>query len=159
MDNPKLDVLHDNKRLISSVLELLHGDNSEGKFWLPDPVPKPKLQPNPTICCKSLLNNRLQKAGYKAAKYAIKAFRNKTYEATVLVKGKRFKGKAAATKKQAEQNVAAEALDWLDGLMIAKEEKKEAKKERSKNKLNENLQSEGLTGTLLEDESSPKLEN
>ncbi|KAI5068622.1 hypothetical protein GOP47_0016967 [Adiantum capillus-veneris] len=137
LKNPKLDVLHDNKRVMSAVLELLHGDKSEGKFLLPDPVLKPRSQSLPMICCKSLLNNRLQKAGYKAPKYTIKAFRNKTFEASVAVRGRRFKGKAAATKRQAEQNVAAEALDWLDGLMIAKEEKKEAKKEQLQKKQNE----------------------
>lgn len=149
MENPKLDILQDNKRLLSAILDLLHGDKSEGKFWLPDAAPKKPVQTSTAICCKSLLNNRLSKAGYKAAKYTLKGFRNKTFEATVVVKGKRFKGKAAATKKQAEENVASDALDWLDGLAIAKEEKKEARKSWLKNKEIEKSQSPGLSGTLI----------
>ncbi|KAH7434390.1 hypothetical protein KP509_06G015600 [Ceratopteris richardii] len=153
MENPKLDVLHENKRLMNAVLELLHGDKSEGKFWLPEDAPKKHMQPSPSICCKSLLNNRLSKAGYKAAKYTIKPLRNKRFEATVVVKGKRFKGKAAATKKQAEENVASEGLDWLDGLIIAKEEKKEARKASLRGKECQKLKSEGLSGTLMQSEN------
>lgn len=128
MENPKLEILQENRRLLNAILELLHGDKNEGRFSLAQDPPKKAVQNSSVICVKSLLNNRLSKAGYKAAKYTVKALRNKTFQASVVVKGKHFKGKVDASKKQAENNAAADALEWLDGLAIAAQEKKEARK-------------------------------
>ena len=113
---------------MEALLELLHGDKNEGRFTLAEPHPKKTTNRDRVVCVKSLLNNRLSQAGYKAPQYKLKALRNQTFQATVTVKGKQFKGKVASTKRQAENNAAADALEWLDGLTIAAQEKKDAKK-------------------------------
>lgn len=123
LENPKLDILQERRRVIVALLELLHGDRNEGRFVLAEDTPKKQVQTKPSLVdVKGLLQDRLLKAGYKLPKYKVKALRNKVFQAFVDLRGKQFKGKTASTRKKAEKNAAAEALEWLDSLTVSEKQ-------------------------------------
>jgi ATP-dependent RNA helicase DHX36 len=61
----------------------------------------------------SVLHNWLQGTGQESPKYTVKGPKNNLFQARVKCQDQYFIGKPATTKRQAERNAAAEALEWL----------------------------------------------
>lgn len=128
--NPQLDVYKEGGNLMTGFLNLVHGDDCEGK-WVygrkPAKVDPPKLFD--FLDVKTLLFNLLRKSSKKMPVYKTREMKGNQFQSVIEVKGHVFLGQPAVGKKQAERNASEVALEWLTGVSISKQAPKEASKE------------------------------
>lgn len=112
--------------LLEAVRLLVSEDHCEGKFVFgrkPSPKKSAKeLQKsisstegtggeNP----KSHLQTLLARAGHQSPNYKTTQLKNNKFRSTVIFNGLNFVGQPCGSKKDAEKDAAAEALQWLTG--------------------------------------------
>ncbi|XVF84733.1 hypothetical protein PTKIN_Ptkin17bG0061900 [Pterospermum kingtungense] len=127
--NPQM-VLHIHHELISAVRLLISEDRCDGRFVFGRRDFKPSkmavMSPQPTFVSsthsgpggdnsKSQLQTLLARAGYVAPTYRTKQLKNNQFRATVEFNGMQIMGQPCNSKKSAEKDAAAEALQWLMG--------------------------------------------
>lgn len=64
---------------------------------------------------KSHLQTLLARAGHQQPIYKTKQLKNNNFRSTVMFNGLDFVGEPRSSKKEAEKDAAAEALQWLTG--------------------------------------------
>lgn len=119
--------------LLYAVRLLISNDKCEGKFVFGRQILKPSKKsimmashPHPTLVSraecgpggdnsKSQLQTLLTRAGYTAPSYMTKQLKNNQFQATVEFNGMQIMGQPCNSKKSAEKDAAAEALQWLVG--------------------------------------------
>lgn len=112
--------------LLEAVKLLVSEDQCEGKFvYGRKPSPKKsakELQKNVISTKgsggenpKSHLQTLLARAGHQSPSYKITQLKNNKFRATVIFNGLNFAGQPSSSKKEAEKDAAAEALQWLTG--------------------------------------------
>ncbi|KAL3529228.1 hypothetical protein ACH5RR_008550 [Cinchona calisaya] len=124
--DPKLDVSsHDD--LLSVVKFLISQDQCEGRFVFGRQLPtfskkaKSKAQAGALSMVgggdnsKSHLQTLLTRAGHQQPVYKTKQLKNNNFRSTVMFNGLDFVGQPRGSKKEAEKDAAAEALQWLTG--------------------------------------------
>ncbi|KAI5065119.1 hypothetical protein GOP47_0019814 [Adiantum capillus-veneris] len=128
MQDPKLDIYEDSRHLLDAVTTLVNGDESLGKFESVGAVTQPEKAKEPKKVLEdkgeqnvlSLLHNLLQRTGQELPSYKVKGPKKDMFQARVKCNGQYFLGKPASSKRQAERNAAAEALEWLNKEMQEK---------------------------------------
>lgn len=137
--------------LLEAVKLLVSEDQCEGKFvYGRKPSPKKsakELQKNVISKKgsggenpKSHLQTLLARAGHQSPSYKITQLKNNKFRATVIFNGLNFSGQPSSSKKDAEKDAAAEALQWLTGETQSSSKAVEhmsalLKKSKSKNQL------------------------
>ena len=123
--DPKLDISsHDD--LLSVVRFLVSQDQCEGRFvfgrQMPTSLQKAKIgEQTGTLSVggghssKSQLQTLLARAGYQPPMYKTKQLKNNKFRSSVMFSGLDFVGQPRGSKKDAEKDAAAEALQWLTG--------------------------------------------
>lgn len=128
MENPKLDIYKDGRYLIKAVTTLINGDQNLGAFAFMRAQTASDKQGEAKRASKaksttnaksadsaiSVLHNWLQKTGQVLPSYTVKGPKKNMFQARVKCKGEYFIGKPATSKRQAERNAAAEALEGLN---------------------------------------------
>lgn len=116
--NPELDVYDEGRVLMRAVFEVLDADQCEGSFTFGRKVkqPKPLSRSGDTSDVKGLLQTLLLRAGKKPPVYRTRMVKGQLYQSSIEVKGRGFTGEPSSSKKMAEKNVSAAALEWLTGL-------------------------------------------
>lgn len=115
--NPELNIYEEGKVLMRAVFEVLDADRCEGSFTFGRKVKAPKpLSKSDTSDVKGLLQTLLLRAGKKPPVYRTRMVKGQLYQSSIEVKGRGFTGEPATSKKLAEKNVSAAALEWLTGL-------------------------------------------
>lgn len=131
--NPKMD-LHTHHELISAIRLLLPEDKCQGRFvfnrqvlyninsqpYIPSVPPPPQQPPVSRIesgpggeNAKSQLQTLLVRAGYAAPIYRTTQLPNNQFQCICDFNGMQIMGHPCQTKKQAEKDAAAEAIDKL----------------------------------------------
>jgi len=119
--NPELNIFEEGKFLMRAVFEVLDADQCEGSFTFGRKVKAPKpLSKSDTADVKGLLQTVLTRAGKKPPVYRTRMVKGHLYQSSIDVKGRGFTGEPATSKKRAEMNVSAAALEWLTGLSKSK---------------------------------------
>lgn len=115
--NPELNVYEEGKVLMRAVFEVLDADQCEGSFTFgrKAKTPKPASKSDKSDV-KGLLQTLLLRAGKKPPVYKTRMLKGQLYQSSIEVKGRGFTGEPATSKKLAEKNVSAVALEWLTGL-------------------------------------------
>lgn len=137
--------------LLEAVKLLVSEDQCEGKFvYGRKPSPKKsakELQKNVISKKgsggenpKSHLQTLLARAGHQSPSYKITQLKNNKFRATVIFNGLNFSGQPSSSKKDAEKDAAAEALQWFTGETQSSSKAVEhmsalLKKSKSKNQL------------------------
>ncbi|XP_027125922.2 DExH-box ATP-dependent RNA helicase DExH3 isoform X2 [Coffea arabica] len=123
--DPKLDISsHDD--LLSVVRFLVSQDQCEGRFvfgrQMPTSLQKAKIgEQTGTLSVggghnsKSQLQTLLARAGHQPPMYKTKQLKNNKFRSSVTFSGLDFVGQPRGSKKDAEKDAAAEALQWLTG--------------------------------------------
>ncbi|KAJ8553471.1 hypothetical protein K7X08_024149 [Anisodus acutangulus] len=112
--------------LLEAVRLLVSEDRCEGKFVFGrKPTPKQsakELQKNIISTKgsggenpKSHLQTLLLRAGHQSPSYKTTELKNNKFRSTVIFNGLNFAGQPSSSKKEAEKDAAAEALQWLTG--------------------------------------------
>ncbi|PHT47412.1 hypothetical protein CQW23_11620 [Capsicum baccatum] len=112
--------------LLEAVRLLVSEDQCEGKFVFgrkPSPKKSAKELQKNVISTKgsgganpkSHLQTLLARAGHQSPSYKITRLTNCKFRATVIFNGLNFVGQPSSSKKEAEKDAAAEALQWLTG--------------------------------------------
>ena len=115
--NPELNIYEEGKVLMKAVFEVLDADQCEGAFTFGRKVKTPKpMSKSDTTDVKGLLQTILQRAGKKPPVYRTRMVKGGLYQSSIEVKSRGFTGDPATSKKLAERNVSAVALEWLTGL-------------------------------------------
>ncbi|CAK9152113.1 unnamed protein product [Ilex paraguariensis] len=125
--NPKLD-MHNHNELLSAIRLLISEDQCEGRFvfgrQVPTPSKKVTKEPPPGTLAKngvggdnskSHLQDLLARAGHQPPTYKTTQLKNNKFRAAVIFNGLDFAGRPCSSKKLAEKDAAAEALQWLTG--------------------------------------------
>ena len=126
--NPTLDV-HTNNELLTAVRLLVSEDDCLGRFVFGRQLPKPsKKQATKETSTSALLRSggggdnakgRLQavlvRAGHQAPLYKTRQVKNNTFRSAVIFNELQFVGEPCNSKKSAEKDAAAKALEWLMG--------------------------------------------
>ncbi|KAI3979355.1 hypothetical protein MKX01_036399 [Papaver californicum] len=133
--NPEIDI-NTHKDLLSAVRLLLSQDQCDGKFVFGRKVPvkhskitsatskspKGMLSRKGSLIggggdnCKNQLQTLLARGGHQVPLYSTKHLKNNNqFRAIVEFNGMQFVGKSCSSKKLAEKDAAAEALQWLTG--------------------------------------------
>lgn len=121
--NPKLDIQCQDE-LLTAVRLLVSEDQCEGRFVYGRQVSttskKTKKDISLTNDCagdnsKSRLQTLLTRAGHQSPTYKTAPLKNNKFKSTVIFNGLDFAGRACSSKKEAEKDAAAEALQWLTG--------------------------------------------
>ncbi|KAK9116204.1 hypothetical protein Sjap_015151 [Stephania japonica] len=127
LQNPKLD-LGTYDSLLSAVRQLISEDQCDGRFVFgqhvsgmasKDPLSRGKTSKGSSSSeddnSKGHLQTLLIRAGHSAPKYATRQLKNNKFRARVEFDGLEFVGQPCSTKKLAEKDAAAQALQWLTG--------------------------------------------
>lgn len=128
--NPKLDMKNHNELLLAIRL-LISEDQSDGKFVFGRQLPSPSkkatkgtllLGPHSNSSdgvggdnSKNQLQTLLARAGHGVPSYKTTQLKNNKFRSTVVVNGLNFVGQPCNSKKLAEKDAAAQALEWLMG--------------------------------------------
>lgn len=126
--DPTLDI-HTNNELLSAVRLLVSEDDCSGRFVYGRQLPKSSKQAiketSPSALLrsggaggdnsKSRLQTVLVRAGHQAPVYTIKQLKNNKFRAVVIFNELQFEGQSCNSKKLAEKDAAAKALEWLMG--------------------------------------------
>ncbi|KAI3895368.1 hypothetical protein MKX03_032581 [Papaver bracteatum] len=133
--NPEIDI-NTHKDLLSAVRLLLSQDQCDGQFVFGRKVPikhskitrSTSKSPNGMLSrkgsliggggdnCKNQLQTLLARGGHHVPVYSTKQLKNNNqFRAMVEFNGMQFVGKPCSSKKLAEKDAAAEALQWLTG--------------------------------------------
>ncbi|XP_058091802.1 DExH-box ATP-dependent RNA helicase DExH3-like [Magnolia sinica] len=116
--------IHVNEQLLSAVRLLVSEDPCEGKFVFGRQELKPSKSPLPLTRSstgsggdnpKSHLQTLLVRAGHEAPRYKTKQLKNNQFRAMAEFNGMQFVGQPCNSKKLAEKDAAAEAVEWLTG--------------------------------------------
>lgn len=121
--NPTTDILA-NGNILSAVRLLVSEDHCEGKFVFG----RQELKPSKLLAvlskaaagsgaenAKNQLQTLLSRAGHGAPVYKTKSLKTNQFRAAVEFNGMQFIGQPCNSKKLAEKDAAAEALQWLTG--------------------------------------------
>ncbi|KAK9118632.1 hypothetical protein Scep_016725 [Stephania cephalantha] len=127
LQNPKLD-LDTYDSLLSAVRQLISEDQCDGRFVFgqqvsgmasKDPLSRGKTSKGSNNSVdgnsKGHLQTLLIRAGHCAPKYATRQLMNNKFRTRVEFNGLEFVGQPCSTKKLAEKDAAAQALQWLTG--------------------------------------------
>ncbi|XP_024401897.1 DExH-box ATP-dependent RNA helicase DExH3 [Physcomitrium patens] len=116
--NPEMSIYEEGKVLMRAVFEVLDADQCEGSFTFGRKVKasKPLTRSSDSSDVKGLLQTLLLRAGKKPPVYRTRMVKGNLYQSSIEVKGRGFTGDPASSKKVAEKNVSAMALEWLTGL-------------------------------------------
>lgn len=115
--NPGLNIYEEGKVVMRAVFEVLDADQCQGSFTFGRKVKAPKpLSKSDSSDVKGLLQTLLLRAGKKPPVYRTRMVKGHLYQSSIDVKGRGFTGEPATSKKLAERNVSATALEWLTGL-------------------------------------------
>ncbi|KAK9107049.1 hypothetical protein Syun_023060 [Stephania yunnanensis] len=127
LQNPKLD-LNTYDSLLSAVRQLISEDQCDGRFVFgqqvsgmasKDPLSRGKTSKSSNSSVdgnsKGHLQTQLIRAGHCAPKYATRQLMNNKFRTRVEFNGLEFVGQPCSTKKLAEKDAAAQALQWLTG--------------------------------------------
>lgn len=123
LSNPNINV-EGHVELLSAVRLLLSEDQCEGRFVFGRQEPKPSAKAKKSTQdgsynggenSKSHLNTLLARAGHGAPSYQTKQLKNNKFRSKVFFSGLEFVGSPYGSKKEAEKDAAAEALQWLTG--------------------------------------------
>lgn len=121
--SPKLDVRSQDE-LLTAVRLLVSEDQCEGRFVYGRQVSATSKKTKKDISLtndgagdnsKSRLQTLLARAGHQSPTYKTAQLKNKKFRSTVIFNGLDFAGRACSSKKEAEKDAAAEALQWLTG--------------------------------------------
>lgn len=126
--NPTLDV-HTNNELLSAVRLLVSEDECNGRFVFGRQLPKSSKQVIKETSAGALLRSggaggdnakgRLQtvliRGGHQAPVYKTRQLKNNMFRSTVIFNELQFVGQPCSSKKLAEKDAAAKALEWLMG--------------------------------------------
>ncbi|KAM7268166.1 hypothetical protein ACFE04_010332 [Oxalis oulophora] len=121
--DPKMDMQAHNE-LLQAIRLLVSEDRCEGRFVFGRQLPSPskKASKEKSISgggggdnSKTQLQTVLQRAGHDAPTYKSKQLKNNKFCCTVYFNNMSFTGQPSNSKKLAEKDAAAEALEWLKG--------------------------------------------
>ncbi|KAG6543957.1 hypothetical protein Mapa_014581 [Marchantia paleacea] len=117
LEDPEMDIHTEGYNLIEAILELLHGDECQGKFVYGRKIASHSQKDKPVQeeeeDVKGLLQQLVQRGGKAPPKWKTKAHSCGGFQSTVIVRSKSFLGKPASSKKQAEKNASKVALEWV----------------------------------------------
>ncbi|XP_024515116.1 DExH-box ATP-dependent RNA helicase DExH3 [Selaginella moellendorffii] len=120
--NPSMDIYTENKELVDAAFELMRGDDCSGSFVFGRATKgsgfskgSAELQDKGTPDTKGILQTLVQRAGFAVPTYQTRSSGSQ-FISCVVVRGKKFIGEPAESKKQAEKNAAAMAAEWLTSL-------------------------------------------
>ncbi|XP_047330377.1 DExH-box ATP-dependent RNA helicase DExH3-like isoform X2 [Impatiens glandulifera] len=125
LHNPKLEMQSHNK-LLSIVRSLISEDRCEGKFvFSRKPLaPSEKGKSDALMCTplkgalensKTRLQKLLERAGHGPPTYKTIPAKMSKFRSSLILKGLNFVGQPCNNKKQAEKDVASQALVWFMG--------------------------------------------
>lgn len=113
-----------NENLLSAVRLLVSEDPCDGRFVFG----RQELKPSKSLAllsktaagsggenAKNQLQTLLSRAGHGTPSYKTKMLKNNQFRAAVEFNGMQFIGQPCNSKKLAEKDAAAEALQWLTG--------------------------------------------
>ncbi|GAB4861001.1 hypothetical protein Ancab_036161 [Ancistrocladus abbreviatus] len=124
--DPMVDI-HDHDDLVCAARMLISEDECEGRFVFGRQLPPPSKKAARELTslasntggrgdnAKSQLQTLLARAGHEAPLYKTKQLKNNQFRAKVVFNGLEFIGQPCSSKKLAEKDAAAEALQWLMG--------------------------------------------
>ncbi|KAK2975561.1 hypothetical protein RJ640_011574 [Escallonia rubra] len=124
--NPKLN-LHDHNELLLAVRLLVSEDHCDGRFVFGRRLPTPPKKATKEARQAALFTNSggdnsktdlqtlLLRAGHQPPTYKTTQLKNNKFRSTVFLNGLDFVGRPSSSKKLAEKDAAAEAIQWLTG--------------------------------------------
>ncbi|KAG9449015.1 hypothetical protein H6P81_008980 [Aristolochia fimbriata] len=121
--NPKANI-YMHEQLLSAVRMLVSEDPCDGRFVFGRQEVKPVMKAAPISTggkgaggtnAKNQLQTLLARAGHEPPTYRTKQLKNSMFRGCVEFNGMQFVGQPCSSKKQAEKEAAAEAMEWLIG--------------------------------------------
>ncbi|KAK3023562.1 hypothetical protein RJ639_044212, partial [Escallonia herrerae] len=126
--NPKLN-LHEHNELLLAVRLLVSEDQCDGRFVFGRRLPTPPKKATKETRQAALFTNSggggdnsktdlqtlLLRAGHQPPTYKTTQLKNNKFRSTVILNGLDFAGRPSSSKKLAEKDAAAEAIQWLTG--------------------------------------------
>ncbi|KAK3007792.1 hypothetical protein RJ639_013676 [Escallonia herrerae] len=126
--NPKLN-LHGHNELLLAVRLLISEDQCDGRFVFGRRLPTPPKKATKETRQAALFTNSggggdnsktdlqtlLLRAGHQPPTYKTTQLKNNKFRSTVILNGLDFVGRPCSSKKLAEKDAAAEAIQWLTG--------------------------------------------